>query len=64
MRLQKITLGKIRNGKIMIKQDYIVKVIKGLRDRKNKKWQDYDKTRLHCESNSGLWDRKNKKWQE
>ena len=27
MRLQKITLGKIRNGKIMIKQDYIVKVI-------------------------------------
>ena len=31
---------------------------------KKKKWQDYDKTRLHCESNSGLWDRKNKKWQE
>ena len=41
MRLQKITLGKIRNGKIMIKQDYIVKVIKGLRDRKNKKWQEW-----------------------
>ena len=25
----------------MIKQDYIVKVIKGLRDRKNKKWQEW-----------------------
>ena len=42
----------------MIKQDYIVKVIKGLRDRKNKKWQEWLNDRKIVWRKHTTWKRK------